>query len=401
MVSPKTGLVADKQLKGAACHERARKRRSHAKDFMNSKERIDAVVALEKADRTPVAPLLDHFAATYCGITKEELMQNRQSRGEAFLKTMRELGPWDLTYLGETVIPALLYGAPARVLWPGKELPADEIHQFEEFELLQPEDYDLLIKIGLTRFLQNVAYRLHPELNVFKGAAMGIGFAYEIRKHAKMVRAAGAQPAVGFIIPGPLFEFFSLGRSMGPMALDLFDRPEKIKAAGKVWSRSITSTAIRFSRLVGIPRVFIGLSRTSPSLISPAHFEEFVYPELEYMVHTLIDAKITPLFHMDTNWTRSLEVFRRFPAKKSIMELDGDTDIRKAKEIMGGHTCIMGDVPSTMLAFGKRDEVMAYCKSLIKDVGGDGGFILSSGCSIPANAKAENVKALAEAVRES
>jgi uroporphyrinogen-III decarboxylase len=365
---------------------------------MKARERLAAAIELEKPDRVPVGPLLDHFAATYCGITKARFMQERPARIEAILKTMRELGPWDMTFLAETVIPALLYGAPARVKWPGKDLPADEIHQFEEFELLTPEDYDLLIKSGLIKFLQAVSHRLHPELTFLKSAGMGLGLIYEIRKHAGMVRAAGAEPAIGFIIPGPLFEFFSLGRSMGPMSLDLFDRPEKIKAAGQVWAKAMTNMAIRFAKIVGIPRVFIGLSRSSPSLISPRHFEEFILPELDYMVHTLIDARLTPLFHMDTNWSRCLHHFRRFPAKKCIMELDGATDIFKAREIMAGHTCIMGDVPAYLLAFKPQDEVMAYCKRLIQEVGRDGGFILSSGCSIPANAKAENVRAMSEAV---
>ncbi len=48
----------------------------------------------------------------------------------------------------------------------------------------------------------------------------------------------------------------------------------------------------------------------------------------------------------------------------------------------------------------KKDEVMAYCKRLIQEVGKGGGFILSSGCSIPANARPENVRALYEAAEE-
>lgn len=72
----------------------------------------------------------------------------------------------------------------------------------------------------------------------------------------------------------------------------------------------------------------------------------------------------------------------------------------KAKEALGGRMCIMGDVPARLLAFGTRDEVLRYCKRLIEGAGRGGGFILSSGCSIPANAKAENVKAMTEACEE-
>jgi len=61
---------------------------------------------------------------------------------------------------------------------------------------------------------------------------------------------------------------------------------------------------------------------------------------------------------------------------------------------------IMGDVPAYLLAFAGKDRVMAYCQRLIREVGKGGGFILSSGCSIPANAKPENVRALVEAAEE-
>ena len=367
---------------------------------MNSRERIEAVVALEAPDRVPVGPLLDHYAATYTGLSKQEFMEDGGKRIRAILRTMRELGPWDITFMAETVIPALLYGAPARVRWPGKDLPAQEIHQFEEFELLGPDDYDLLERVGLIRFLQNVTRRLYPDLKGLKAVSTALAFAWEIRHHAKMVRAAGAQPACGFLLPGPLWEYFSIGRSLPQMSLDLFDRPEKIKAAGKVWAGSFARLAVRFARLVGVPRVFIGLARSSPALLSPRHFEEFVWPELELMTNLIIDAGLTPLFHCDTDWTRNFPLFARLPAKKIILELDGASDISRAKEILGKKMCIMGDVPAYLLAFGAKDEVMQYCKHLIREVGKAGGLILSSGCSIPANARAENVRALQESVEE-
>jgi uroporphyrinogen-III decarboxylase len=60
----------------------------------------------------------------------------------------------------------------------------------------------------------------------------------------------------------------------------------------------------------------------------------------------------------------------------------------------------MGDVPAALLAAGTRDEVLSYCRRLIQEVGKDGGFILSSGCSVPANARVENVRALMESANE-
>jgi len=81
------------------------------------------------------------------------------------------------------------------------------------------------------------------------------------------------------------------------------------------------------------------------------------------------------------------------------VELDSTTDILKAKEILNGHICIKGDVPATMLSLGKPDDVSAYCKKLIDIVGEGGGFILSTGCTCPVDAKWENVKTMVDTAK--
>lgn len=70
------------------------------------------------------------------------------------------------------------------------------------------------------------------------------------------------------------------------------------------------------------------------------------------------------------------------------------TDIFKAKEILGDWLCLKGDVPATLLAQGEPDQVSEYCQNLIRNIGSDSGFILSSGCEVPLDAKPENVTAI-------
>jgi len=368
---------------------------------MNSFERIEAVKALETPDRVPVGPLLDHFAATYAGITNAELMTDGNKRISAVLKTMRELGPWDITFAADTSIATLLkLGIPAKMRQPGVDLDPNEIHQFQEVEFLTPDDYDRLKRMGVFRFMWSVTGRLYPEMKGLKAAWPLISTSLELRKHRKMIEKAGAKLACGFVTPGVLMEYFSFGRSMQPFIMDLFDRREKINEVNRLWTEGMTRIAIKGAKFVGEPTIFIGCSRTSPVFISPKLFEDLVLPEYEYAANMIMNAGMTPLFHCDTDWTKFLPYFKKFPPKKLILELDSHTDIRKAKEILGDRMCIMGDVPAALLAFGSKDEVMDYCKGLIKDVGKGGGFILSSGCSIPANAKPENVKALVEAAEE-
>ena len=78
------------------------------------------------------------------------------------------------------------------------------------------------------------------------------------------------------------------------------------------------------------------------------------------------------------------------------MALDGETDIFKAKETLRDHMCLMGDVSASMLFMDNPDNVYEYCTRLIQELGPEG-FILQSGCDIPANAKLENVKAMVAA----
>ncbi len=370
---------------------------------MNAKERIATVLALDAPDRVPVGPLLDHFAATYAGISKARLMTDSEARIDAVLRTAHDLGPWDLTFVAETANAALLQrGVPLRVRLPGKDLPDDEIHQFEEQEILTPGDYDRVIEKGFLPFTRDVVGRLYPEER--RGALATLlgmlAMLRRARRARRRVERAGMEVACSLFAPGPLLEYFSFGRSMETMALDLYDYPEKVKAAGLRWAETFVEFALRLVSGIGVPRVVIGLSRTSPSVISPKHFEEFVWPGLEIMVNGLIDSGVTPIFHCDTDWTALFPVFRRFPARRCILELDGHSNIFEAKKVLGDRMCIMGDVPATLLAFGTKDEVLAYCKRLIEEVGRGGGFLLSTGCSIPANAKPENVKALVEAAEE-
>jgi hypothetical protein len=368
---------------------------------MNSKQRIAAVVALEKPDRVPVAPLLDHYAATYSGYTNAEIMMNGDKRIAAVIKTATELGPWDMTFLADTANATLLQmGVPIPIKLPGRDLPVNSTHQFQETEFLTPEDYALLERNGMIRFMMDMMGRLNPAWKGLRGSVPFIKTMFEYRKHAKMVKSRGMEVAVGFVHPGVLYEYFSLGRGITAMSADTFKRRDAILSAGKVWAKGMADMAIMSSRFCGVSRVFVGQSRSSPEFISRRNFETLALPDLEYTVNRLVAAGITPILHSDTNWTKFFDLFLRFPARKCILELDGRSDIFKAKEILGNHMCIMGDVPATLLATGTRDEVLAYCRHLIETVGKGGGFILSSGCSLPNNAKVENVRALYEAAQQ-
>lgn len=123
-------------------------------------------------------------------------------------------------------------------------------------------------------------------------------------------------------------------------------------------------------------------------------------PVMKRLVNGLNEKDIIPVLHLDSDWTKNLPYLLELPAKKFVVQLDGSTDIFKAKEILNGHCAIMGDMPATLLTVGSATDVDEYAKKLFNVVGKDGGFIYSSGCCVPMNAKHENMKAFFDAVEK-
>ena len=121
-----------------------------------------------------------------------------------------------------------------------------------------------------------------------------------------------------------------------------------------------------------------------------------MWPYMRKLVYEVTDAGLIALLHLDSDWTRELERFRELPRGKCLMALDGETDIFRAKEVLGDHMCLMGDVPASMLFYKNPEDVYRYCSRLIRELG-PVGFILQSGCDIPTNAKLENVQAMVAA----
>jgi uroporphyrinogen decarboxylase len=129
-------------------------------------------------------------------------------------------------------------------------------------------------------------------------------------------------------------------------------------------------------------------------------FKRCALPHLKRMVQDFATAGVVSVLHCDGNWTPMLPYLRELPRASCIVELDGSTDIFKAKEILRDWLCLKGDVPAALLAQGEPAQVSEYCERLIETVGQGGGFILSSGCEVPLDAKPENVAALVQAGRQ-
>ncbi len=212
---------------------------------------------------------------------------------------------------------------------------------------------------------------------------------------------SGSRGAVlhGTLVEVP-FDTLSLSRGLTGFSYDLMERPDELRATALALSDGYVELIRYAAGFTRVPRVSCLCHRSSKDFMSPRHFRELALPSLERIVHRLVSANITPVLHCDGNWDSSLDDLHRLPKGKVILQLDGSTDIFRAKDVIGDHCCLFGDVPSTMLAFGGKTEFIDYCRKLIDVVGKNGGFILAAGCEIPPNARPENVKAMIDSARK-
>ncbi len=383
----------------------------YPEDRMTAEERLQAVVRLEEPDRVPLSMMVYYFAPFHTGDRMSEYMNRPEVYRRVSRRVYEDLGPWDI-YYNINPVSRLMYSFAMmmRYLYPGKELPEDVMSQVEEFEYMKPEDYDRILEGSY--FFADLAFRMRMLPRFCKdaeGLSTGrIGFRIArdfIRQKRfwdedrKWCREKGLAMQIGYQAEMP-FDTFSMARTVVPFSIDLFQRKEKVRRAALRLAPAFVEFSIRVARFMGVSRVQCYCHRTSSNFISPKQFEELAFPSLEEIVHRLVDAGMTPILHCDGDWRKNFPVMRRLPRGKIILQLDGLTDIFTAKEEIGDHMCLFGDVPAEKLVMGSPAEVEEYCHRLIEEVGRGGGFILAGGCEIPYNAKAENLLAMTRSVRK-
>jgi uroporphyrinogen-III decarboxylase len=360
--------------------------------------RIRRTIELQPVDRIPFVFMGTAFAPRYMGVSMARFCTDPDVRVDVTMAAMDRLGG---EFDGINALPAgriavVLSGAwLSRVAVPGRDLPDDSLWQVDEAEVMTVDDYDTIIERGFLAFLAEYMPRVIEPAELEANATwMGDNLTGVVRRF----RERGYVPlsAGGTTIP---FECLCGGRSMEEFFLDLYRIPDKVKAAFDVMQPELIRIGVENARRSGVPAVWVGGWRAASSMLSPKMWEEFVFPYYLEMVTRLAENDIVSVLHFDHDWTRDLSRLRELPSRRCILNLDGWTDIRRAKEILGDHMAIMGDVPAPLLSAGSPDEVYAYVRALARDVGPTG-LILCPGCDAPIDAKPENMQAFVAASLE-
>jgi len=335
-------------------------------------------------------------------MTYAQAIDNLDDGTKAIMDVYDQMGGWDGLLLASytwplaTTLSSVCIVMPWKL--PGKELPADAIPQYDEKEVLTRQDYDEIIKFGWTGFAERNWQRFwHRSMEQTLYWAKRQTTQYI--KDAQAWKDKGVPSLAGAEVFSPLM-FFSMKRTLVNFTMDLFEIPDKVAAAMDAVVDDFIEDTLEAISITKLPAVFLVLERGGCFYYPLRIFERFEFPYIKKMVEAFSKAGLITCLHFDQNWTLNLPYLKDLPKGKCICELDSCTDIFKAKEVLKGHMCIMGDVPAALTTLGKPEEVDEYCRKLIKEIGRGGGFILSSGCAVPADCTFENFKAMVQSVKK-
>jgi hypothetical protein len=364
--------------------------------FEEREELISKVISLDSVDRIPVVYIGMAFSPKYTGSSMADFVIDPLLQVQALWETIERLsqfGPID----GINAIPV---GQPTDyglgTLWmsevklPGKDLPDDQLWQVNEKEIMTVDDYETILSEGWPAVRKNI---IEDRLGYSSQGVeeLRASTMETILHDVEGFRKAGYLSLCGGSMVHP-FDTLCGGRTMQKFFIDLFRYPELVESVvNAMLPRAIEDGfgVVELARPFGI---WVPGWRTASGMISTEMWDRFVLPYYITMVEATIERGLVPVLHFDQDWTRDLEKLKAFPAKKCLLNLDGMTDIRKAKKVLGDHMAIMGDVPAQLFAAGTPADIDQYVRELVLDVG-PAGLILCPGCDAPINTKPENMEA--------
>jgi len=155
---------------------------------------------------------------------------------------------------------------------------------------------------------------------------------------------------------------------------------------------------VRQANQSGRPFVFFALHKGDDMFMSDEQFEKFYWPGLRAVILGLIEEGIVPYLFAEGKYTNRLRIIKDLPRGKALWHFD-QTDMDRAKDILGDVCAITGNVPTSLLVTGTPSQVREYCRHLIEYCGKGGGFILTGGASIN-RGDPDNLRAMTDAVKE-
>ncbi len=372
----------------------------------------------EKPDRVPVRPFAAEMTAVHCGYTCQQVTHDYRLAFEAIIRCCKDYD-WDATvanmvYVWTGLTQALglrYYGIP------GIEVPPDTGFQYREPDAehayMRADEYDALIadptaflyEVWLPRVSSEIVAPGQPNtyrsmLALVKGAMAMLNYFHDFGPQVRRMREeCGTVSAIAGILKAPMDILADKLRGYLGLAEDLVERPQKVRQACETLMPHLFHVALTTSDPAGLVPIGFWMHRGCVPFVSTEDFERIYWPTLKPIITELWRHGRQTLFYAEGNWDAHLDRFAELPERSIVYHVDRG-DIRLAHQKLHSKFALSGGVPNFVLAYRSPAEVREVVRTLIHDVGRDGGYILDA-CAIMQNEiRPENVRAMTEAARE-
>jgi uroporphyrinogen-III decarboxylase len=396
--------------------------------------RFTQAFKVEKPDRVPCILPAGNFAAYYAGSDLQTVMYDYDELKRAWRKFLYEFGDSDM-FFGPGMVP------PGRALeavdfklykWPGHGISGDTTsYQCVEGEYMKADEYDALIKdptnfwlriymprvFGAFEPLRNIpSFTTIEEIAIMSFVSYGrpdVQAAFEalleagresmkwmsaVMEVSQEAMALGFPSVMGGISKAPFDTLGDTLRGTRAIMMDMFQRPDKLhEALEKIALLSIDS-AIASVGDAGLPLVMMPLHKGADGFMSEKQYETFYWPTFKKVIMALVNEGILPILFAEGSYNTRLDIIKELPENSVAWWFD-QTDMARAKEVLGDKACIIGNVPTSLLMTGKPQEVKEHCRKLIELCAPGGGYVLTGGANID-KGNMDNLRAMMEAVKE-
>jgi hypothetical protein len=395
----------------------------------------DAVQMKKMPDRIPVFAVPSFYPAHYSRYTPQEIMYDYKKCYDAWIKFYVDFQPDAHT--------GAVLGGPGKVFdlldyklyaYPGHGVAPEHSYQCLEKEVMQADEYDVLIadpgQFFAARFipraygaLEDLTMNPIPEIGVLEMYGNAMSFlpyglppvqeAYkklfeagaEVLNYIGVIggfdgemAAKGMPSNAGGMAKAPFDCIGDTLRSSRGVFMDMYRQPDKLIKAMEVLVPINIQNAIAMCEQAGNPLVMMPLHKGADGFLSDEQFKTFYWPSLKAVLLGLIENGLVPFPFVEGSFNSRLKYLQEIPRGTMIWLFDA-TDMAQAKEIVGGTSCIAGNMPMSLLALGTVQEVKDYAKKLIDTAGKGGGFIMSNGAFFD-DVKPENLHAMIDFTKE-
>jgi hypothetical protein len=405
-----------------------------AKRYKVRAQRMVNAYSVQEPDRVPIMLPVGNLPLIMAGISMHEAMYNVEKGFDA-CKAFNDKYSEELDYFA---MPMAAPGKAFEILdyklyaWPGHGLSTEAPgYQYVEGEYMKADEYEDLFRDPSDYWLRTYLPRIFGSFEGFRNLTpltdileipMGqlmplalpqvqqslqklIDAGKELQKrnelsakHMQFGPAHGFPATMGLLNVAPFDALGDTLRGTKAITLDLFRRPDKILKALDVLTPIIIHSILHSPGISRALTVIFPLHKGADGWMSAKQYETIYWPSLKKVMDALINEGLICLMFAEGSYDSRLETVNDFP-KGTVTWWFDQTDMARAKKILGDRCCIQGNVPSSLIVTGTPAEVKERCRKLIETCGKGGGYILGAGC-IADNPKLENLQAMIAAVKE-